>query len=168
MDDSTDGRGVRKFEYNGREYILHKLPALQASRVMTRLMKLFGNTAVQMFFGAVAAKIRSDHDPSRTTEDEVAELVQKLSVFHTLRDDDLVDLQRMMFPYVWIGSKRIMTRGEDSEINQAFDGYEVDCIRVLLEAISYNFRPILPANLLALFRRGVAASQGQQAESAVQ
>jgi hypothetical protein len=157
--DNTTTDGVKVMEIDGREYVFHKLPATKATRVMTRLIKLFGNGLVQMLFGAARVRIGEERK-GEITDGDVAALFSQLQVFNNLADDDLVDVQRMLFYYVWTGNQRIYS-GKDTDIDLAFTGCEADSLRVMWEAIAYNFRPIFPAALSRFIREKAMAGSVQ-------
>jgi hypothetical protein len=139
---------IQRFELNGREYILHKMPATKAIVLLSRLTRQFGDAFVQLMLVAASSDRKRDKD-APVTENELRSLATNLSVFERLDDDSILNLERLVFPFVWVGNARIYN-GNDTELDLKFEGYELDSLRVLWEAIRFNLGPFIPAILSRL------------------
>jgi hypothetical protein len=135
-----DHEGIKHFELNGREYVFHKMPSTKAVRLITRLGKLFGDPLLRLLLGAGGKMVKIEE----VSPVELDTLATKLQFFERLNDDDLVELERMVFPYVWLNKQRIFA-GMDTDLDTKFDGYELDSLTVLWEAVKFNLSPFFSA-----------------------
>lgn len=129
---------VHIFELHGREYELHKLSATKSVALMTRLSRLFGDPLMRLIVGG-AGKVTPDTE--QVTGQALDALVQKLQVFERLKDDDVLDLARIVFPYVLFQNAPLY-KEKDIDIDLKFNGYELDVLPVLWAAIRYNLSPL--------------------------
>lgn len=143
------------FELHGRQYTLHKLTVTKSVTLITRLSHLFGDSLVQGVFSASqidnANKNGNENGnapeaPKEVTAEQLQMFAQKLQIFGKLRDDDILDIARIVFPFVLLNNAPLY-KANDYDMDRQFQGYELDFWRVLWEAVAFN---------LGNFTQGVA------------
>ena len=137
----TESDSVLRYELNGRAYAIHKLPATKAVKLATRLSRLFGDALLKAALGAATTTTNGDQ---RKATLQLGELVDHLHAFEGLDDDAILDLQRAVFQYVWLDKQRLYMNS-DAELDAKFEGYELDSLMVLWEAIKFNLSPFFNA-----------------------
>lgn len=153
------------FELHGREYTLHKLTATKGVTLVTHLGRLFGDSLVQGIVTAsqIDAANKNGNEnanaPKPVTGEQLQAFATKLQVFGKLKDDDILAVARIVFPYVLL-SNAPLYKGNDQDIDLGFNGYELDFWRVLWEAVAFNLGPFMQG----VQKRfpGVLASTGLQ------
>lgn len=146
----SDGNNVQIFQLHGREYELHKLPATKAVLLITRLSQLFGDSLIRVVVAASGAERAGNQNGNEQPElekkdispEQLEAFTSKLDVFSKLKDDDVLDLARIVFPYVLLANAQLY-KGNDLDIDLKFAGFELDLLPALGRAISYNLGPFI-------------------------